>query len=896
MATISYKTAEERLRELAHDTSATELIYDLLRIFGGVSEASIDRIKEGKSNANLSKDGTTVLTKFGTPKRTVAYRPATAETLHEELQHLKDDPKVTKHAARLLIVSDGTKILAYDPKEDEEYDNDVALLHKDYDFFMPLMGVERFRNDEENDADVKASYIMARIYDDIRRYNELESDEQIHALNIFLTRLLFCFFAEDTGIFPKDLFTQSINDYTLNDGSDLGEYIEAAFDIMNIESPIVREQMPTKISQFPYVNGGLFAQHFAIPHLSARTRRLILKCGGFNWAEINPDIFGSMIQAVIRPEDRAGLGLHYTSVPNIMKVIRPLFLDELHEAVNAAKNSEKELNKLLIRLSKMKFFDPACGSGNFLIITYKELRKLENIIWKLIIELNHGQMIAPFSNIKLTQFYGIELDEFAQETAILSLWLAEHQMNTHFSKEFHISVPALPLHASGHIVHGNACRLDWSVVCPHSAEEEVYIMGNPPYLGSSVQSDEQKSDLDFVFNGGFGYKNLDYISAWFYLAAKYSLNSNVKSAFVTTNSICQGKQVSYLWEPLREMGIQIFVAYSSFKWNNNAKYNAGVTVVIIGICHEIIIKKRKLYINDTYKVVSNINAYLTDYRDVYIKSISQPISKFPEMLFGSKATDGGSLLMNSSERDAFVNIYPNCSHLVKRFIGSDEFINGANRFCFWIEDKQKDIAFNNPELNRRLNMCQDMRANSKKIPTQKLAATPWAFGERRYSESDSIIVPRVSSERRVYIPMGFMDAGTVISDSAFAIYDAQVWLFGILTSKMHMAWVKAVGGKLEERIRYSATICYNTFPFPKIKNDQREELERYAEEVLLTREDFPELTLAQLYDPEKMPQSLRDAHRALDLAVERCYRPEPFTSDEERLEHLFRLYEKMTKK
>ncbi|MFR9641723.1 MAG: DNA methyltransferase [Rikenellaceae bacterium] len=896
MATISYKTTEERLKELAYNTSVTELIYDLLRIFGGVSEASIDRIKEGKSNANLSKDGTTVLTKFGTPKRTVAYRPATAETLHEELQHLKDDPKVTKHAARLLIVSDGTKILAYDPKEDEEYDNDIALLHKDYDFFMPLMGVERFRNDEENDADVKASYIMARIYDDIRRYNELESDEQIHALNIFLTRLLFCFFAEDTGIFPKDLFTQSINDYTLNDGSDLGEYIEAVFDIMNIESPIVRGQMPTKISQFPYVNGGLFAQHFAIPHLSARTRRLILKCGGFNWAEINPDIFGSMIQAVIRPEDRAGLGLHYTSVPNIMKVIRPLFLDELHEAVNAAKNSEKELNKLLIRLSKMKFFDPACGSGNFLIITYKELRKLENIIWKLIIELNHGQMIAPFSNIKLTQLYGIELDEFAQETAILSLWLAEHQMNEHFSKKFHISVPALPLHASGHIVHGNACRLDWNVVCPHSAEEEVYIMGNPPYLGSSMQEEEQKREMDTIFANFKNYKNLDYISCWFYLAGLYVKNSKCRYAFVTTNSICQGEQVALLWRNLIGLNLQIYFAYTSFKWCNNAKYNAGVTVSIIGLCSNDIKIEKAIYTNDTKKIAQNINAYLMDAPNIYIDRIGKSISGFQEMVFGNKPTDGGFLILSPTERDDIINSYPEASQLIRYYQGADSFINGDTRYCLWITDEQLELAYSIAPIKQRLDSVSEFRKKSKASCTVAYADRPHLFKQRAHISGDALIVPATTSERRIYIPIGFMDDRTIISNAAQVVYSANIFMFGILTSKMHMAWVKAVGGKLEERIRYSATICYNTFPFPKIKNDQREELERYAEEVLLTREDFPELTLAQLYDPEKMPQSLRDAHRALDLAVERCYRPEPFTSDEERLEHLFRLYEKMTKK
>ncbi len=894
MATISYKTAEERLKELAHNTSATELIYDLLRIFGGVSEASIDRIKEGKSTANFAKDGVTVLTKFGTPKRTVAYRPATADTLHEELQHLKDDPKVTKHAARLLIVSDGTKILAYDPKEDEEYDNDVALLHKDYDFFMPLMGVERFRNDEENDADVKASYIMARIYDDIRRYNDIESDEQIHALNIFLTRLLFCFFAEDTGIFEKDLFTQSINDYTLNDGSDLGEYIEAAFDIMNIESPIVRGQMPTKISQFPYVNGGLFAQHFAIPHLSARTRRLILKCGGFNWAEINPDIFGSMIQAVIRPEDRAGLGLHYTSVPNIMKVIRPLFLDDLWEAFNAARDSVKKLDELLLRLSKIKFFDPACGSGNFLIITYKELRRLEIVIWKQRISLTSAN-IFPFSNIALTQFYGIELDEFAQETAILSLWLAEHQMNKRFSDQFHINVDALPLRASGHIVHGNACRLDWNVVCPHTAEEEVYIMGNPPYLGSSKLDKEQQSDRTDAIGEYANYKKIDYIGIWFIKGAKYIKDSISKCAFVSTNSICQGEMVEPLWSAVYSNDSIIDFAYTSFKWGNNAKYNAGVTCTVIGLVSTTIKSTHYIYTNNTKRVVENITPYLTEGKNTIVTKHTVSLSGLPIINRGCMPYDGGNLLLSKDEKDTLVISYPKSERWIKKLYSAADYIKGLERFCLWISDEDRKDAENIPFIKDRIDKTAQARLQSPDEGARNLANTPHQFREFNACDDNTLVIPSTSSENRKYIPMGYADNDIIVTNAMYMVCDAPLWLFGAITSELNMLWMKTIGGRLKTDYRYT-NLCYNSFPFPKIKKDQQEELERYAEEVLLTREDFPELTLAQLYDPDKMPQSLRDAHRALDLAVERCYRPEPFTSDEDRLEHLFRLYEKMTKK
>ncbi|MEG0900188.1 MAG: DNA methyltransferase [Oscillospiraceae bacterium] len=890
MAQLSYNDATKQLEQIASTTTAEEFVYDLLRIFGGVTDTSINRIKDGKGN--MAKDGITILAKFGKPQRVIAYRPATVETLDEELETLRADKKVSTNKARLLVVSDGRYVKAYDPKDDETYDNDIATLWKDFDFFMPLSGVEKFQNIEENEADVKASYIMAKIYDDIRRYNDIKSEEQIHSLNVFLTRLLFCFFAEDTGIFEENLFTGSVQRYTQADGSDLKDYIEGAFDIMSIQSPIVRDNMPKAIRQFPYVNGGLFKEHFPVPNLSRRTRDLILKCGGYSWQKINPDIFGSMIQAVIRPEDRAGLGLHYTSVPNILKVIRPLFLDALYEEFAESKDSVKKLNRLLLRLSKIKFFDPACGSGNFLIIAYKELRKLELQIWEQL-KVLQGTETLPFSNIQLTQFYGIEIDEFAQETATLSLWLAEHQMNKVFYDKFGTRPDALPLRSSGHIAHGNACRLDWGVVCPHTPDEEVYVMGNPPYLGARNQEEDQKNDIDFTW-GSYG-RGLDYISIWFLLGSKYIKKSNTKCAFVSTNSICQGEQVAILWKPIFDMGIAITFAYTSFKWSNNAKSNAGVTVVIIGLsaCKK---DKKNIYQGNNILTTTNITPYLTSGNVSIITPQRKSISSLNVMLKGSLPADDNNLTLYRDERDYLINKYPETERLIKPFIGSQEFIRGEERFCIWVTDEDKELAFSIPEFQEKFRKVEVMRLNSKKKQTNEKAKTPYKFAEDRFNTSECIIVPVVSSERRDYIPIGFVNNEAVIYYSAFAVYDAQMWLFGILTSKMHMAWVGTVGGRLKTDYRYSATLCYNTFPFPKISEQQRKELEEYAEEVLLMREEFTELTLAQMYDPDKMPQRLRDAHRALDLAVERCYRSEPFASDEERLEHLFRLYEKMIKK
>lgn len=886
--TISYQSIEARLPELSETTTAQELGYDLLRIFNGMSETRINRIKDGKDN--LSKDPNSFVV-----KKLLAYSSCSTENLVECLEALKHNDKVLK-AARLLVVSDGETLLGYDPVEEESYENTIGRLRYDYQFLMPLAGVERYHAPEEKEADVKAAYKMARIFDEIRRYNEIDYSDTsaIHALNVFMSRLLFCFFAEDTGIFRDDIFTSTLNDFTLADGSDLSTIISEAFDVMSTNNASFRATKPAHISRFPYVNGGLFAEHHDVPALSWKARRLLLECGDLNWAEINPDIFGSMIQAVISPELRSSLGSHYTSVSNIMKLIQPLFLDELYAEFAAGRTNEKRLRQLLARIGRIKFLDPACGSGNFLIITYKELRKLELLIWEQIESLNHGLKEIPFSNISLTQFHGIELDEFAHETATLSLWLAEHQMNRQFESRFQTHVDALPLRRSGNIECGNACRTDWSIVCPHTADDEVYIMGNPPYLGSRLQNEEQKKDMKYVFKKD--YKSLDYISCWFYLAAKFICKSNSKYAFVTTNSICQGEQVALLWEPiLNGFKLNIDFAYTSFKWANNAKYNAGVIVAIIGIS-KINNKDKKIYNSHGVINAKSISPYLTTGTISYINRMSQSISSFPVMRFGNMANDKGNLILSREEKDSLISNYPIINDNVKRFIGSEELINGKERWCLFIPDEKVPTLLPIPEIQIRLENVVKHRASSTEKSTRELAKYPNRFYYSCHIDADSIIIPRHSSENREYIPIGFLDENTVIADSAFAIYDAQLWLFGILTSKMHMAWVKAVGGRLKTDYRYSATLCYNTFPFPKITDIKRTEIEQAAEDVLMAREQHTEKTLAQMYDPDRMPANLREAHSKLDRVVESCYRPAPFHSDEERLEHLFALYEKMTKK
>lgn len=543
---FSHIKAQDALEAISQtNPTGEDLVYILLRIFCDYGEGSIRRIREGVGNK--AKDGRTILI-----PQLIAYRPKDELDFYDEIKTMQADAKIVKQIPRLYVVSDEKNIVAVDPKEQDIYENEVALLWKDFDFFYPLAGIEKIRNVEEAEADVKSAELMAKIYDEIRRYNDIKDMAEMHNLNIFMQRLLFCFFAEDTGLFAEDnLFTNSIKQHTEEDGSDLAEFIDRTFMAMSTDDLAVRDMLPKEFAVFPYVNGGLFAQRVPIPVLSRRTRVLITKCGDFNWKSINPDIFGSMIQAVVTPEMRAGLGMHYTSVPNIMKLIRPLFLDELHEEFAVAKDTRdvKRLRKLLMRLGKIKFFDPACGSGNFLIITYKCIRELEILIWQSLREF--GEPELPMSNICLQQFYGIELDEFACDTATLSLWLVEHQMNNKFESAFGIRPNALPLRPSGHIVCGNACRLDWNEVCPHTMTEEVYVMGNPPYVGRSLREECHQQDMDFVFENIFDkYKDLDYIACWFYKGAKYIEQTQSLCAFVTTNSICQGIQVSLLWSQL----------------------------------------------------------------------------------------------------------------------------------------------------------------------------------------------------------------------------------------------------------------------------------------------------------------------------------------------------------
>ena len=885
---FSHIEAQDALEHL-NETKPTgeKLVHDLLRIFCGYGDGNIRRIRDGVGNK--IKDGRTVLI-----PNLIAYRPKGELDFHDEIKAMQANPKIAKHSPRLYVVSDGQTIVAFDPKELDIYENEVALMWKDFDFFYPLAGIEKIRHMEEAEADVKSAELMAKIFDEIRRHNDIKDKTEMHNLNIFMSRLLFCYFAEDTNLFPEpQLFTNSIKQHTAEDGHDLAEFIDRAFLAMSTDDPAILDTLPKQFSIFPYVNGGLFEKQVPIPVLSRRARILMIKCGDFDWKDINPDIFGSMIQAVVTPEMRAGLGMHYTSVPNIMKLIRPLFLDGLYEEFGVAKDTQdkKRLRRLLARLGTIKFFDPACGSGNFLIVSYKCIRELEILIWEELRKLGVPEL--PLSNISLQQFYGIEIDDFACDTATLSLWLAEHQMNNKFEEAFGIRPNALPLRPSGHIVCGNACRLDWNVVCPHTADEEVYVMGNPPYLGGKLQSKEQKKDVICVLGQLPSFKNLDYIAIWFYKAASY-LNDNDCYAFVSTNSICQGEQVGMLWPYILAYDVNIFFAVHSFKWTNSAKNNAGVTCIIVGLTKENS-KAKFIYDNEKRICVKEISPYLINSEVCIANPENNPISNVPIMEYGNMPLEGGFLKLDENEKNEIIEKYPQSQKFIKPLIGGEELIKSIPRFCLWIEDEDLKEAVNIPPIANRINRVKDFRLNGGEV-AKTLVNRSHQFRYRKMAQKSQLVVPCTSSERREYLQCGFLDARYVTMNSLEVVYDAPKWLFAILTSKMHMAWVKTVGGRLETRYRYSAQLCYNTFPFPTINEAQKAELANLAQDILDLREEHFDMTLGEMYNPETMPEDLKEAHHRLDLAVEHCYRPEPFTSDEERLECLFKLYVKMTKK
>lgn len=883
---MSLEKIETELSKISSKLDKENFIYDFLLSYG-LPKSSINRLKKG--DYNKSKINGEIIW----PKKIYFKSLIENQDVHDTIDELSKSIVVDKHNIRFIIVTDFNDFLALDLRTRDTLDIKIFEIDKNTHFFLPLIGQEKAENLEENLADIKAADKMAKLFDLVIKDNpqNFKSDKEKHGLNIFFTRLLFCFFAEDAEVFEKGLFTRSVKSFTNPNGEDLDIFFKKLFSILKGE----KIEHAEYLKNFPYVNGGLFKNTYLIPKFTKESRKLIIDAGSLDWNSINPDILGSMMQAIVQQGVRHELGMHYTSVKNILKIIKPLFLDKLNNELIDSKNDIKKLNKLLVKIYNINIFDPACGSGNFLVISYKELYKIEIEILRQLKDLDKNDWLIAKSGIELSQFYGIELDDYAHEMAKLSLWIAQHQMNNLYEEILNDKRSFLPLAPSGNIYCKNANLIEWEDICPKKSNKQIFLVGNPPYVGSSMQTKEQKGDMEHVFKGKSGFKNLDYISSWFLKGARYIQNSDIELAFISTKSICQGEQVSMLWPIIFGLNLEIGFSYDSFRWSNNAKYNAGVTCIIISL-RNISKKDKFIFGESSTKKVKNINAYLIASKNIFVSKKNNSISDLPKMSYGNKPVDGGNLLLNEGERNKIINEYPKTKKLIKKFYGADEFIKGKSRYCIWIENSDLELANSIPIIKKRIEKIKLFRLNSKKPATKKLAIRPHQFEDLNTSKNNCIIVPSVSSERRKYIPIGFLEKNVVVSNAAHVIYDPPLYLLSILCSYMHMKWVFAVGGYLGSSIRYSSTLCYNSFPLPLLNNQQKKDLEDLTLELVDEREKFSEKTMSELYDVNKMPKSLVNIHEKIDITVDKMYNKQGFNSDEVRLSYLFELYENLNKK
>ncbi|NQL62368.1 class I SAM-dependent DNA methyltransferase [Streptococcus suis] len=915
MAKFDIITIEDKIQQLLEDDfDQASFIYEFLSFYD-IPKATITRIRKEQSGEIKNK---LYFKTVPTDKSVVA---GVAE-IEEAIKDKKSQP-------RFIIVTNFVDFAAKDTKTSDTLQIPFRDLPTYADFFLAWNGVEKVDYAKENPADIKAAERFTRLYDELKKINHFDDRSQEEKeFNLFLIRLLFLLFAEDTEIMKKGIFTNAIKTRSREDGSDLNTLFNQIFASLDIANRLSQESW---LQEFPYVNGKLFTDASTNLVFDKKTRKLILEAGELlNWNEINPDILGAMIQTVASSEHRSSSGMHYTSVENIMKVIKPLFLDELTanfqaivDKINENEDKditertrrenratyEKELSILHERLSKIKFFDPACGSGNFLIITYKELRRLEIRLLKILRELRQDGRIDFFetSKISLNQFYGIELDDFAHEVARLSLWIAEYQMNLEALNEINLQSAFLPLRDAGNITQGNALRLDWATVVPHTPTDEIYLIGNPPYIGAKLQNKEQKEDLRLTIGEQFKYKKMDYIAGWFYKGIDFINTSNSKLAFVTTNSIFQGEQVAFIWQPVLHK-IEIEFAYTSFKWGNSAANNAGVTVAIVGLANKGNVCSKKYIFDETLvcQTVTHINPYLASGEDILVESSNNPLSSLPVMLFGNQPRDGGNLIFqNLEEKNKVISEFPELAPFIKKYVGSEEFLKQKIRYCIWLNNEEYLKLKHLPFLTERVEKIRKLRLDSTSKSTVYTAEFSYSFAVRggwdeaystfKQSGADEfvqLLVPATSSENRDYLPMGLVFEDTIISNSAYVVYNAPVYLLGLLMSRLHMTWLRAIGGKLETRYRYSAGLVYNTFPVPELSTKRKNQIEEQVFEILDLREELGG-TLAELYHRDTMPQALREAHQVLDGIVERAYKETPFTSDEERLSHLLKRYKKM---
>ena len=801
-----------------------------------------------------------------------------------------------------VLISDFAKFRLFNLETKEETEFPLEELPERIHLFGFISGYEKREYKEQDPVNIKVALKLGELHDALQA-----SGYTGHKLEAFLVRLVYCLFADDTGIFlPRSSFLFFLQEKTAENGSNLGAMLTQLFQVLDTPESERPSFIDEDLRAFPHVNGALFRERMDLPFFDKKMRQILIEACEFDWSKVSPAIFGSLFQSVMDAEKRRNLGAHYTSEKNILKVISGLFLDELKAEFQTVKNNQTRLKQFHEKLSRLKFFDPACGCGNFLVITYREIRRLELEVLKQIRELTgKGQMldVSLLSLIDVNSFYGIEYEEFPAEIARVALWLTDHQANMELSAEFGLSFVRLPLRNTPNILHGNALRIDWSELVStdgNQTETTLYILGNPPFVGKDKRNPQQTADMEFCCSDVPNFKTLDYVSAWFIKAVKFIKNTQIKVAFVSTNSITQGEQIGILWSYLLGKGVKIHFAHRTFKWNNEASGNAQVHVAIIGFALTDA-KQKRLFDYQTVKSesheiqVKNINPYLIDYDDLVIQTRRTPLCNVPELIFGNKPVDDGNFFFTDAEKAEFLSREPKAKKFIRKMFGATEFINNKNRWCLWLKDALPTEWRNLPEVMARVQSVRDFRLKSTKQATVELANIPYLFAEIRQPNNDFLIVPLNSSENRRYLPIGFVSGDVIVNNAVSLVPDATLYHFGVLTSQMHNAWMRQVCGRIKSDYRYSNNLVYNNFPFPKEPTDkQRENVTRTAQGILDARLKFSGATLADLYDPLTMPKELLGAHRANDEAVDACYGKQRFKNELERLEFLFDLYRKYT--
>lgn len=890
------KEWEEDTNEEAEAKSFIEAFFNIFGVTRkrvGTFEHRVKKLNEGDGYIDLLWKGVILIEMKSKGKNLDKAFIQAKEYIHGLKEH---------ELPKYILVSDFEHFRLFDTEEQITLEFKLNELVKFVQHFGFIAGYQKRIYKEQDPVNIKAAGLMGKLHDRLE-----EIGYEGHPLEVYLVRILFCLFAEDTTIFEKQQFQNYIEDRTNEDGSDLASKLQELFQILNTPNDKRFRNLDEQLNAFPYVNGKLFEEVLPSASFDSAMRKSLLDCCYIDWSKISPAIFGSMFQSVMNPKERRNLGAHYTSEKNIMKLIKPLFLDELWVEFEAVKNNRNKLIEFHKKISQLKFLDPACGCGNFLVITYRELRLLEIDILRILNKSGQGVLdVREIIWLDVDMMYGIEYEEFPARIAEVAMWLMDHQMNMLISNEFGQYFVRLPLRKSANIVHGNALRIEWSQIIENS--KLSYIIGNPPFIGKSIQNASQKLDMELVLRGFKGAGVLDYVAGWYIKAAQLIKGTSIKVAFVSTNSITQGEQVGVLWNHLfQQYQIKIHFAHRTFSWSNEAKGNAAVHVVIIGFAsydtpNKTIYDYENIHGEPQAITVKNINPYLVEGKDFALVSRSKPIQDVPSMIYGSKPVDNGNFFLTDQERQEFLNKTPNAERYIKQILSSEEFINGKLRWCLWLKDVDPFELSQMDPILERLNNITKFRSASTKESVRRQASTPTLFSEIRQPDKEFIIIPRHSSENRKYIPFGFFGPEVIVSDSCLALPNANLFHFGIITSLMHMSWVKYTCGRLESRIRYSNVLVYNNFPWPSNPSSRQvEAISEAAQNVLQIRKKYQDNTssrsgasLAQLYDPLTMPPDLVKAHQELDKAVDQAYRPQPFTSEAKRMEFLFELYEKYT--